>query len=68
MNKKETLIKAKELISDPSKWIKKVSALDNKGRGINPTDDNACKFCMLGAITKFDGTAFYNPWAHELNA
>ena len=43
-------MKIKELLSDSSKWCKDVLAKDKNGQPIDYANENACKWCLGGAI------------------
>jgi hypothetical protein len=45
-------MKAYNLINKPQKWCKNYEALDNQGNPVNPINMSACRFCLLGAITR----------------
>jgi len=49
---------AKELISDPSKWIRFNFAQDSEGRIVEATDRSACKWCLLGAVNKTEESIY----------
>jgi len=40
------------LLSDPSKWGKDVMAVDATGETVQPYDNSATCFCILGAISR----------------
>ena len=65
LDTKGILIGARELISDKTNWVRKVYALDNLGREVTPTNENACKWCSYGAIYKIAGGVDY-PARHKL--
>lgn len=50
MNTVEILEKARELISDESRWTQGEYARDNRGHDVDFNDSSACKFCALGAV------------------
>jgi hypothetical protein len=53
---KEILVEARNLIADPSKWIRGNLALDAEGKRLSDGfDPNACKWCALGAVDKVVG-------------
>lgn len=52
----KVLNKLEKLLSDPERWCKGVLALDSTGKLIDPRGDDACKFCMSGAVTAACGT------------
>lgn len=43
---------ARELISDPSRWTRKVGARNAHGHPVDPNDAGAVRFCALGALTR----------------
>lgn len=56
---RETLIQARELLSDESKWGKGALAVNHNGHYVNPHNVDACRWCLAGAIAKVspdDGT------------
>lgn len=55
MNTVEILTKARELISDESRWTRGSYAVTDEGRFTQPWEDDACRFCALGAIKKAGG-------------
>ena len=52
MDTVEILEKARELISDESRWTQGSYAKDEKGEGTLPWREEAVCFCALGAIKK----------------
>ena len=48
----ETLIKARELISDPERWTQGVYARNRSGHRVIYYESDACRFCSLGAIRR----------------
>ena len=48
----QTLIAARQLITDPTHWTQSTSARDRVGREVHPTSPNACQWCGSGAITR----------------
>lgn len=48
----QTLIEVRELLSDPARWTKGVSARDESGRTTNAGTKYAVCWCLLGAIHK----------------
>lgn len=61
MNITETLIKARELISDPKHWTKKALARSEKNRPVDVFSKKACAFCMEGAIRKAEDDLWPSP-------
>ncbi len=55
MNTLEVLTCARELLSDPAKWIKGAYAKTAAGSVVDATDPDACCFCALGAMRKCGG-------------
>ncbi len=51
----EILEKARELISDESRWTKGEYARDDRGQDIEFNDPGACAFCALGAVLVASG-------------
>lgn len=45
-------MKIRELLSDETKWCKNDVAQDKDGSAISATSDDACKWCLVGAIDK----------------
>lgn len=45
-------MKIKELLSDETKWCKNDAAKDKNGNAVIPTSNDACKWCLVGAIDK----------------
>jgi hypothetical protein len=45
-------LKVKELLSRPENWIKHQFAVNKEGNCTDPENDNACAWCLLGAIDK----------------
>lgn len=52
MDKIEVLVKAKKLLSDPGKWYKGYFAVNKFGKHTSSLKDDACKWCMLGALRR----------------
>jgi hypothetical protein len=50
MTELELLIAARDLLADPSRWIKGKVAQNATGDARNPDDPDACKWCMNGAL------------------
>lgn len=51
----EVLVKARELISDPSKWTTGKNARSSNRLPVHPTSDNAVCFCSYGAVSRVTG-------------
>jgi len=47
----QLLIEAKAKIINPNSWIKRFTAEDENGIQVNSRHPNACKFCMVGALS-----------------
>ena len=58
-------MKAYEVIATPDKWTKGEYARTAKGNAIGATEENACKWCMEGAITK--AYVSFSDWMHIWN-
>lgn len=43
-------MKISEVLSDATKWIKGLYATDDKGRTCSEVSDQACHFCLFGAM------------------
>jgi hypothetical protein len=57
---KEILVEARNLIADPSKWVRGNLALDDDGKTLGDGyDPRACKWCALGALGKALGKGEY---------
>jgi hypothetical protein len=52
MNTVEILEKARELISDESRWTKGEFAINAKGEFVDIMSPEACKFCADGALMR----------------
>lgn len=55
MNVVELLTAAKEKIGTPEKWCKETFALDSNGRSVGALDDDACRWCIDGALIAVRG-------------
>lgn len=55
MNTLEVLRGMRELLSDPERWTKKVSARDTIGNEVGPLDTRATSFCLYGAAVRIVG-------------
>ena len=53
-------MKAWELINDRSKWTQNANARDDHGGTCYPLEEDACQWCISGAITKV-----YGPYTAE---
>lgn len=42
----------RSLLGDPRRWTKRWTAVDDKGNLVFSTDPSACKWCLIGAVTK----------------
>jgi hypothetical protein len=47
---KTTVQRTLNLLSDPSRWTKHVSALDEGGSSVNPRSEKAACWCLSGAL------------------
>ncbi len=47
--------KLTEIISTASNWIKNTSSTNEFGIWVKPTDSEACRFCLMGAIRNKTG-------------
>ena len=56
MSTLEILQWARELISDPERWSNSWFAEDVIGKIVEPDDERACRWCLLGAIWKVAAT------------
>lgn len=54
MTTKEILIAARAKIADPRAWTKGAAARTAGGSPVNPIDDRACSWCILGALDAVD--------------
>ena len=52
MNKQQVLTRARELIEDPDSWIRFRLAESEDGTTVRTGDDNAAKFCAIGALIR----------------
>lgn len=53
-------MKVQELFSDESRWTKYQPASDAEGNFCFVDDENACSFCLLGALVKCYGNEGFN--------
>jgi hypothetical protein len=49
------MIKVHEFLSDRDKWTQGTCARGPYNNYVDPSDQNACKFCVLGVLYKFYG-------------
>jgi hypothetical protein len=70
------LIEARDLISDPNRWVKGCAAVDADGIGVDALDKSAVQFCAVGAIDRvcnkknkktINGDEHYHQIVHLLN-
>ena len=47
---KRILTKARELISEPDRWVKGAYSLDKNFNHVSRNDPKACKWCLTGAV------------------
>ncbi len=52
------LIAARWLISDKKAWLQNCLAEDKYGVTVSVLDDDACKFCSIGAVLAFENTEY----------
>jgi hypothetical protein len=52
---KQILTEARDLISDPSRWMQNDLAADDTGLTVAPNDQSACQWCADGALHKVIG-------------
>jgi hypothetical protein len=45
-------VKIRELLSDPTRWTQHVSARNVQGDPVHPRSEEACAWCLLGAMHK----------------
>jgi len=48
----EVIRRAREIISDPTKWTQGTYARDKYGNCTDPGMENACRWCALGAVVQ----------------
>lgn len=65
MNPHEILVAARDLISDPSKWIQHGLAQDAEGGFCTHSADRAVAWCAIGAIYKVGGAGPAATEAHK---
>lgn len=58
---RDALVKARELISDPARWTQGAFAVTKSGFRIGVKQDNACRFCALGAVRRFAPEGDFRP-------
>jgi len=51
----DNIKKARDLISDESRWCRGACAKDKSGRERDPWSDEAAKWCMIGAVYRYKG-------------
>lgn len=51
----QTYIDARELLSDPSRWVQGSGAVDAKGTPVAAYSEEACRWCLVGAVYKNGG-------------
>ena len=44
------LTESRDIISDKTKWMRYLLAMDQNGKEVVPTSDKAVRFCAIGAI------------------
>lgn len=55
---REVLVKARELIADPERWVQHMNASTADRRMVASTSCDACKWCANGAVMKVAGTCW----------
>lgn len=55
-------MKAQELLSGPDKWTKCLNARSRDGNQVDPSDPEAVKWCLQGALIK----CYPNEWEGKL--
>jgi hypothetical protein len=66
MKTSEILIEARDMISDPSKWIKQAFAYDLDGNVLNcGADGSAVCWCSMGAVQKATNGEHFPEWDAE---
>jgi hypothetical protein len=60
----DIILKVIALIENPKAWTQGVPARDVEGTSVPPNNQQACKWCMLGALTKV--TATYDSWQEAM--
>lgn len=50
MTAHDVLVGADALLSDESKWLKGVMGMNADGNSVLPESDEACKWCLMGAV------------------
>jgi succinate dehydrogenase/fumarate reductase-like Fe-S protein len=56
----ETLKAARQLITDPAKWVQRFKALDEFALPVDPKSERAICFCALGAMQNVTGLSRYH--------
>ena len=46
----EVLARARALVANPDTWTQGATARDARGRRVEPEDDEAVRFCLIGAL------------------
>ena len=62
----DVIMKAMELIGDPTRWTKNTNARNDKGVATGHNEPDACSFCMSGALRKID--PYVAPFSYVLDA
>ena len=62
----ETLLKARDLISDPKRWTQRSFAVHEDGGDCLPEDDGAVCFCAEGALIRASGSKLTHGYPKEL--
>jgi hypothetical protein len=48
----QVVARAREILEDPSRWTAGELATDSMGASVEPTDDEAQRFCAVGALMR----------------
>ena len=48
-------MKVRELLSDETKWTQGTNARDSEGKGVAASSEEACSWCLIGAIFRCYG-------------
>ena len=51
---KQNLLTLRDLLSDKSKWTQEVCARDKNDEEVSPGSEEACKWCLVGALMRID--------------
>lgn len=64
MDSLELLVRTRELLSDPERWTRGVSARDSRDGAVEPHHPDAAKWCVIGGIMRFTGVDCTEDYAH----